>query len=95
MLNCLFYDVCVHHIPDSGALEALLDVIGTILPQEKKTLEEQTYRNAFIHDAFAGPSSSGMDRDQTLVKLVAKSGRDWGKASDQIISELARHELRL
>lgn len=89
------HDVCFDHIPDSGALEALLDVIGTLLPQEKKTPEEQAYRSAFIHNTFAGPSSGGMVGDQTLVKLVAKSGRDWGKASDQIMSELAWCELRL
>jgi hypothetical protein len=80
---------------DSGALEALLDVIGVLLPQEKTTPEEQAERDAFIHGVFAAPGSGDTGEEQALVKLAATSSRNWGKTSDQIIAELARRELRL
>jgi hypothetical protein len=82
-------------VTGSAALEALLEVIGVLMPTGKKTAQERVHRDAYIYDVFDGSWSKDMDGDKSLVKLVEQSGRDWATTSDQIIGTLASLDRRL
>jgi hypothetical protein len=79
-------------ISGSAALEALLEIIGVLLPREKSTPSERRERDTYIKSVFTGHHFKAGDQ---LVNLVQHSGRNWAKTSDAIIEELAKFDLHL
>jgi hypothetical protein len=77
---------------ESAALEALIEVVGILLPNKKASAEE---RDVFVQAVFSGPSFAAMDGGCSLVNLARQSGRDWSATSDALIAELARLDLGL
>jgi hypothetical protein len=75
-------------------MEALLEIVGILLPEKRKADQGRANRIKFIEAIFQSPGFEKFDQGKPFIELLRNvSNKDWDITLEKMIDVFAKHDV--